>query len=192
LQQQQHLEPRNCCVPVRVEEDDLDLLDGDAGVGAGEVIAEVDGDPALVVDGADLTLGAHPARVRVPPGSCRAVTAPGRAPRRRRHELCRFRLGHPNPPRGSRHVFSCSLTAAFMVRPSLRRRSSPTLSSLTRWRRIPSKAAAFQSLTQRAPLSPPPGTTRTVSAPPPSHVPPLRLGGGLCLTVGMRGAGRTT
>jgi hypothetical protein len=43
--------------------------------------AEVDGDPALVVDGADLALGAHPARARVPPGSCRVATAPGRAPR---------------------------------------------------------------------------------------------------------------
>jgi hypothetical protein len=59
------LEPRNCCVPVRVEEDALDLLDGDAGVGTGEVVAEVDGDPALFVDGADLTLGAHPTRARV-------------------------------------------------------------------------------------------------------------------------------
>jgi len=54
-------------IPVGVEEDALDLLgaeDGavlerDAGVGAvaGEVVAEVDGDPALVVDGADLALG---------------------------------------------------------------------------------------------------------------------------------------
>jgi hypothetical protein len=48
-----------------VEEDALDLLDGDAGVGTGEVVAEVDGDPALFVDGANLTLGAHPTRARV-------------------------------------------------------------------------------------------------------------------------------
>jgi hypothetical protein len=72
-----------------VEEDAFDLLDADGSVG--EVTAEVDGNPALVVDGADLTLSAHLARVRVPPGSCRAAIAPGRAPRWRRSHRWRQR-----------------------------------------------------------------------------------------------------